>query len=208
MRSLTCLQPTFSAKISATRSKKMSRIVVPAAAAGSPLDPHQASPSGGPDPSKPEYGVPPVGTQDGRYHAGYVIGPNTAKTITSGTGAPVSDNRHSMTLGPRGPVMLEDNHLLEKLQALNREKVPERIVHARGSVALGSFTVTEDISDLTVAKVLQPGTKTDVTVRFSLVTHPSGAPETLRDIRGFATKFYTDEGCVDLERVRGLFGAG
>jgi catalase len=122
-----------------------------------------------------------------------------AQTITTNTGAPVGDNQHSKTVGNNGPVLLEDIHLIEKLAAFDRERIPERVVHARGAGAFGEFIAAQDFSEVTKAKFLgQRGKKTPVFVRFSTVVHPQGSPETYRDPRGFATKFYTEEGNYDL----------
>lgn len=93
-----------------------------------------------------------------------------------------------------GPILLEDYHLVEKLANFDRERIPERVVHARGASAKGFFEVTHDISNLTCADFLRaPGVQTPVIVRFSTVIHERGSPETLRDPRGFAVKFYTRE---------------
>lgn len=121
-----------------------------------------------------------------------------ADTLTRDNGAPVGDNQNSQTAGANGPVLLQDVQLLQKLQRFDRERIPERVVHARGTGAYGEFTATEDISDLSRAKVFITGTKTPVFVRFSSVVHGNHSPETLRDPRGFATKFYTSEGNWDL----------
>lgn len=121
-----------------------------------------------------------------------------ATTLTRDNGAAVGDNQNSQTAGATGPVLLQDVQLLQKLQRFDRERIPERVVHARGTGAHGSFTVTDDLSDLTKAKVFAPGVTTPVFVRFSAVVHGSHSPETLRDPRGFATKFYTSEGNWDL----------
>ncbi|WP_222426195.1 catalase KatB [Yersinia rohdei] len=121
-----------------------------------------------------------------------------AETLTRDNGAPVGDNQNSQTAGTSGPVLLQDVQLLQKLQRFDRERIPERVVHARGTGAHGEFTATADISDLTVAKVFTAGSKTPVFVRFSSVVHGNHSPETLRDPRGFATKFYTTEGNWDL----------
>lgn len=119
-------------------------------------------------------------------------------TLTRDNGAPVGDNQNSQTAGAGGPVLLQDVHLIQKLQRFDRERVPERVVHARGTGAYGEFVVTGDIAQYTRAKVFQPGTTTPVFVRFSTVIHGNHSPETLRDPRGFATKFYTSEGNWDL----------
>lgn len=113
-------------------------------------------------------------------------------------GAPVGDNRNSKAAGDFGPVLLEDAHLLEKLARFDRERVPERVVHARGTGALGVFRATADIAQYTRASLFQPGKETPVFVRFSTVIHGKDSPENLRDPHGFATKFYTDEGNWDL----------
>ncbi|KAK9814659.1 hypothetical protein WJX72_009344 [[Myrmecia] bisecta] len=121
-----------------------------------------------------------------------------SRTVTTNTGAPVASNDHSLTAGPRGPVLLEDYHLLEKLGQFNREKIPERVVHARGMTAKGYFEVTHDVSHLTAAKFLNGvGKKTPVAARFSTVVHERGSPESLRDVRGFSVKFYSEEGNWD-----------
>ena len=120
--------------------------------------------------------------------------------LTQDSGAPVVDNQNSKTAGEWGGVLLEDFHLIEKLARFNRERIPERVVHARGTGAEGEFVVTNtDITEYTNASLFERrGKKTPVFVRFSTVIHPKGSPEGLRDPRGFATKFYTDEGNWDL----------
>lgn len=133
------------------------------------------------------------------FLASLAITPITqADILTRDNGAPVGDNQNSQTAGVGGPVLLQDVQLLQKLQRFDRERIPERVVHARGTGAHGEFTATADISDLTIAKVFSAGSKTPVFVRFSSVVHGNHSPETLRDPRGFATKFYTTEGNWDL----------
>ncbi|CAK9869503.1 unnamed protein product [Sphagnum jensenii] len=118
---------------------------------------------------------------------------------TTNSGAPVWNNNASLTVGERGPILLEDYHLLEKIAQFDRERIPERVVHARGASAKGFFEVTHDISHLTCADFLRaPGVQTPLIVRFSTVIHERGSPETLRDPRGFAVKFYTREGNFDM----------
>jgi len=118
---------------------------------------------------------------------------------TTNSGAPISNNNHSLTVGQRGPILLEDYHLVEKLSNFDRERIPERVVHARGAAAKGFFEVTHDVSHLTCADFLRaPGVQTPLIVRFSTVIHERGSPETLRDPRGFAVKFYTREGNFDM----------
>lgn len=122
-----------------------------------------------------------------------------AKTLTRENGAPVGDNQNSQTAGPAGPILLQDSHLIEKLARFDRERIPERVVHARGTGAYGVFTSYGGFSDLTMAAPFaKKGKETKVFVRFSTVINPSGSPESLRDPRGFATKFYTDQGNWDL----------
>ncbi len=120
--------------------------------------------------------------------------------LTQDSGAPVSDNQNSKTAGEFGGVLLEDFHLIEKLARFDRERIPERVVHARGTGVEGEFVVTNsEISDYTTASLFSKrGKTTPVFVRMSTVIHPKGSPEALRDPRGFATKFYTDQGNWDL----------
>ena len=121
-----------------------------------------------------------------------------AAPLTRDNGAPVGENQHSQTAGATGPTLLQDVQLIQKLQRFDRERIPERVVHARGAGAHGEFTAFEDLSALTRATVFSPGEKTPVFVRFSSVVHGLHSPETLRDPRGFATRFYTSTGNWDL----------
>lgn len=120
------------------------------------------------------------------------------KQITTNSGAPIGDNQNSKTIGQNGQVLLEDMHLIEKLASFDRERIPERVVHARGVGAYGEFVSSGDFTKYTKASLFQKGKTTPVFVRFSTVVHGNGSPETLRDPRGFATKFYTDQGNYDL----------
>lgn len=123
----------------------------------------------------------------------------TPSRLTTASGIPVVDNQNSITAGPRGPVLLQDFHLIEKLQHFNRERIPERVVHAKGSGAYGSFTVTHDISRYTHAKLFSAiGKQTETFVRFSTVGGEKGSADTERDPRGFALRFYTEDGNWDL----------
>ncbi|MDR1825500.1 MAG: catalase [Bifidobacteriaceae bacterium] len=117
---------------------------------------------------------------------------------TTQTGAPVGSDEHSLTVGPDGPTVLHDRYLVEKLAQFNRERIPERIVHAKGGGAFGEFVVTADVSAYTRAAVFQPGTTTEMLARFSSVAGEQGSPDTWRDVRGFALKFYTTEGNLDI----------
>ncbi|MFI8496765.1 catalase KatA [Peribacillus butanolivorans] len=121
------------------------------------------------------------------------------KNLTTSWGAPVGDNQNSITAGQRGPVLIQDVHLLEKLAHFNRERVPERVVHAKGAGAFGTFEVTNDLSKYTKAKLFNGvGKKTDLFIRFSTVAGELGSSDTVRDPRGFAVKFYTEEGNYDI----------
>ncbi|MEN2787169.1 catalase [Sphingomonas qilianensis] len=135
-----------------------------------------------------------AGTVDAKGDAASAAAPQ----FTRDNGAPVGENRHSKTVGDLGPVLLEDSHLIEKLARFDRERIPERVVHARGTGAHGVFTASADLGDITRASLFVPGKQTPTFVRFSTVIHPSGSPEGMRDPRGFAVKFYTDEGNWDL----------
>lgn len=118
--------------------------------------------------------------------------------LTTSAGNPIADNQNSLSAGPRGPLLLQDYQLIEKLAHQNRERIPERVVHAKGWGAYGTLTITGDIGRYTRAKVLQPGAKTDLVLRFSTVAGELGAADAERDVRGFAVKFYTQEGNWDL----------
>jgi catalase len=121
------------------------------------------------------------------------------KKLTNNAGAPIADNQNVMTAGPRGPQLLQDVWFLEKLAHFDREVIPERRMHAKGSGAFGTFTVTHDITKYTKAKIFSEiGKKTDLFVRFSTVAGERGAADAERDIRGFAIKFYTEQGNWDL----------
>lgn len=118
--------------------------------------------------------------------------------LTHDNGAAVGDNQNSITAGEHGSVLLQDVQLVQKLQRFGRERIPERVVHARGTGVYGEFVASKDLTDLTIAPLFKAGTKTPVFVRFSTVIHPKGSPETLRDPHGFAVKFYTQAGNWDL----------
>ncbi|GAB3566900.1 catalase [Spelaeicoccus albus] len=117
---------------------------------------------------------------------------------TNEAGIPVESDAHSLTVGRDGPILLHDHYLIEKMAQFNRERVPERQPHAKGGGAFGTFEVTNDVSAYTKAAVFQPGVKTEVLVRFSTVAGERGSPDTWRDPRGFAVKFYTTEGNYDM----------
>ncbi len=121
------------------------------------------------------------------------------KTLTGSAGIPISDNQNSLTAGERGPTLLQDHQLLNKLAHFHRERIPERVVHAKAAGAYGTFTVTKDITSYTKARLFSEiGKKTEVFGRFSTVAGEKGSADTVRDVRGFALKFYTEEGNWDL----------
>jgi catalase len=117
---------------------------------------------------------------------------------TTDAGIPVESDEHSLTVGPDGPILLQDHYLIEQMAQFNRERIPERQPHAKGSGAFGRFEVTHDVSAYTRAAVFQPGVRTDMVARFSTVAGERGSPDTWRDPRGFALKFYTTEGVYDM----------
>ncbi|VEP12496.1 Catalase [Hyella patelloides LEGE 07179] len=132
-------------------------------------------------------------------HAQSPVESTSTTILTRDNGAPVGDNQNSQVAGDSGPVLLQDTHLVEKLARFDRERIPERVVHARGIGVHGEFVSSADLSDITVAAPFeQAGKETPVFVRFSSVINSKGSPETIRDPRGFATKFYTEQGNWDI----------
>jgi catalase len=117
---------------------------------------------------------------------------------TTDAGSPVASDEFSLTVGPDGPILLQDQYLIEQMANFNRERIAERQPHAKGSGAFGVFETTEDVSAYTQAALFQPGVKTEMLARFSTVAGESGSPDTWRDPRGFALKFYTSEGNYDM----------
>jgi catalase len=146
----------------------------------------------------------PLTNQGGNSQSGNENGMQNSNTLTTRQGHPVTDNQNARTVGNRGPATLENYHLIEKLSHFDRERIPERVVHARGAGAHGYFEAygmvgNEPIATYTRAKLFQDkGKRTPVFVRFSTVIHGAHSPETLRDPRGFAVKFYTEDGNWDL----------
>jgi len=127
------------------------------------------------------------------------ISMSESKKLTTAAGIPVPDNQTSLTAGERGPTLLQDHYLLEKLAHFNRERIPERVVHAKAAGVHGVFIVTKDITKYTKAKIFSEiGKKTEVLGRFSTVAGEKGSADTVRDVRGFALKFYTEEGNWDM----------
>ncbi|MFP4600831.1 MAG: catalase [Persicimonas sp.] len=121
------------------------------------------------------------------------------RRLTTADGRPVDDIENSLSAGPRGPLLMQDVNLIEQIQRFNRERVPERVVHAKGTAAYGTFTVTDDITEYTRASLFsEVGKETECFMRFSTVAGERGAADAERDPRGFAMKFYTEEGNWDL----------
>ena len=123
---------------------------------------------------------------------------NRPPVQTTDAGIPVESDEYSLTVGPEGPILLQDSYLIEQMANFNRERIAERQPHAKGSGAFGRFEVTDDVSEYTKAAVFQPGTTTRMVVRFSTVAGERGSPDMWRDIRGFSMRFYTSEGNYDL----------
>ena len=152
-----------------------------------------------PLPPKPDQDAPATVTASGTPTGA----PETARAqsgeyLTTAQGVRIRDTDHSLKAGPRGPVLLQDSHLREKVMHFDHERIPERVVHARGSGAHGVFRSNGAAAGVTCAQFLQPGVETPVFVRFSTVLGSRGSADTVRDTRGFATKFYTEEGNYDL----------
>jgi catalase len=124
--------------------------------------------------------------------------PTQSQPTTTDAGIPVESDEHSLTVGPGGPILLQDSYLIEQMAQFNRERIPERQPHAKGSGAFGRFEVTKDVSAYTKAALFQPGTTTRLVSRFSTVAGERGSPDTWRDPRGFSLKFYTSEGNFDM----------
>jgi catalase len=144
-------------------------------------------------------GGPPIGSNETIRPLDAVRVDSTRRPLTTNLGVPVADNQHSLKAGLRGPTLLEDFILREKITHFDHERIPERIVHARGSAAHGFFECTRALTDVTRASIFaEAGKRTPVFVRFSTVVGERGSTDTARDVRGFAVKFYTDEGNWDL----------
>ncbi|MFI6921590.1 catalase [Nonomuraea spiralis] len=122
----------------------------------------------------------------------------TKPRTTDDAGIPAPSDEHSLSVGPNGPLLLQDHYLIQKMAHFNRERVPERVVHAKGGGAHGILRITEDVSQFTKAKLFQKGTETPLFLRFSTVAGELGSADTARDPRGFAIKFYTEEGNYDI----------
>jgi catalase len=172
---------------------------VPGAPASAPPSVGEPDEPRGPLPPKKEHGTPehrtPTGADAGSPPT---VNAQQGAYLTTSGGVRVRDTDHSLKAGPRGPVLLQDHHLREKITHFDHERIPERVVHARGAGAHGVFTGYGTAGALTRAAFLGKGVETPVFVRFSTVLGSRGSADTVRDTRGFATKFYTSEGTFDL----------
>jgi catalase len=172
---------------------------VPGAPSSAPATYDEPTEPTPPPPPKKEHGAPDTRTPTGAETG---LPPTSAAQqgayLTTANGARLRDTDHSLKAGERGPTLLQDHHLREKITHFDHERIPERVVHARGAGAHGVFEGYGNADDVTIAKFLKKGEKTDVFVRFSTVLGNRGSADTVRDTRGFATKFYTDEGTFDL----------
>ena len=155
-----------------------------------------------PTPRKPDQSAPaavsPTGATNGQRPDADPRA-QSGQYLTTAHGLRLPDTDHSLTAGARGPILLEDFHLREKITHFDHERIPERVVHARGAAAHGVFESYGTAATVTKARFLgKKGTKTEVFTRFSTVLGSRGSADTVRDTRGFAVKFYTDEGTFDL----------
>ena len=150
------------------------------------------------DPTAPATGPAPASARVGNGPRDAAVSPGWAQegdALTTAQGQPVEDTDNSLRAGPRGPTLLEDHHLREKIMHFDHERIPERVVHARGAGAHGRFELFESLEDITCAEVLtDTSTVTPVFVRFSTVAGSRGSMDSARDVRGFAVKLYTTQG--------------
>jgi catalase len=184
---------------SAKDALQEARDVVPGAPGSEPPTVEEPTEPREPPPPKPEHGTPetrtPTGAETG---APATSAAQQGAFLTTANGARLRDSDHSLKAGERGPTLLQDHHLREKITHFDHERIPERVVHARGAGAHGVFEGYGNADDVCLAGFLKKGKQTDVFVRFSTVLGNRGSADTVRDTRGFATKFYTDEGTFDL----------
>ncbi|MBO4163524.1 catalase [Micromonospora antibiotica] len=182
-------------------AEKVSHLItpeVPGAPGSAPPTVEEPTTPHGPLPPKKEQGAPQTRTPTGAATgAPAVANGQQGEFLTTAQGARLRDTDHSLKAGPRGPTLLQDHHLREKITHFDHERIPERVVHARGAGAHGVFT-GYGAEEITRAGFLRKGKETPVFVRFSTVLGSRGSADTVRDTRGFATKFYTDEGTFDL----------
>ncbi|WP_030236611.1 catalase [Streptomyces sp. NRRL S-350] len=178
--------------------KDRGRPEVPGAPGAEPVPVAEPTEPRAPLPPKPDQGAPTVVSATGRGGGAADVRSQSGGYLTTAQGTRVSDSDHSLKAGPRGPVLLQDHHLREKITHFDHERIPERVVHARGAAAHGVFRGYGTAGAVTKAAFLAEGVETPVFVRFSTVLGSRGSADTVRDTRGFATKFYTGEGVFDL----------
>ncbi|MGN6299702.1 MAG: catalase, partial [Angustibacter sp.] len=168
---------------------------VPGAPGSAPPSLEEPTAPTAPLPPKDDQGAPETRTATGEpTDAPVTARAQRGELLTTAGGVRLRDTDHSLKAGPRGPTLLQDHHLREKITHFDHERIPERVVHARGAGAHGVFEAYGTADDVTSAGFLRKGRTTDVFVRFSTVLGSRGSADTVRDTRGFATKFYTDEG--------------
>ena len=187
------------AKKTAATAAKLLEPAIPGTPGSAPAPLEEPTEAHPPLPPKPDQGAPDTRTPTGaQVDAEPTDAGQQGEFLTTATGARLVDSDHSLKAGPRGPTLLQDHHLREKITHFDHERIPERVVHARGAGAHGVFEGYGTAGDVTVAGFLAKGKETPVFVRFSTVLGSRGSADTVRDTRGFATKFYTDEGTFDL----------
>jgi catalase len=187
------------AKKAAATAAKLIEPAIPGTPGSAPAPLEEPTKAHGPLPPKADQGTPDTRTATGaQLDADPTDAAQQGAFLTTATGARLLDSDHSLKAGPRGPTLLQDHHLREKITHFDHERIPERVVHARGAGAHGVFEGYGTAADVTVAGFLGKGKETPVFVRFSTVLGSRGSADTVRDTRGFATKFYTDEGTFDL----------
>jgi catalase len=187
------------ARKTAAAAAKVLEPAIPGTPGSAPAPLEEPTDARAPLPPKPDQGTPDTRTPTGAELDGQPAdAAQQGAFLTSATGARLLDSDHSLKAGPRGPTLLQDHHLREKITHFDHERIPERVVHARGAAAHGVFEGYGSASAVTSAGFLAKGKETPVFVRFSTVLGSRGSADTVRDTRGFATKFYTDEGTFDL----------
>ena len=187
------------ARKAAAAAEKLLEPAIPGTPGVAPAPLEEPTEARAPLPPKPDQGTPDPRTPTGaKLDADPTDAAQQDAFLTTATGVRLLDSDHSLKAGPRGPTLLQDHHLREKITHFDHERIPERVVHARGAGAHGVFEGYGTADDVTVAGFLAKGKETPVFVRFSTVLGSRGSADTVRDTRGFATKFYTDEGTFDL----------
>ena len=187
------------ARKAAAAAEKLLEPAIPGTPGVAPAPLEEPTEARAPLPPKPDQGTPDPRTPTGaKLDADPSDAAQQDAFLTTATGVRLLDSDHSLKAGPRGPTLLQDHHLREKITHFDHERIPERVVHARGAGAHGVFEGYGTADDVTVAGFLAKGKETPVFVRFSTVLGSRGSADTVRDTRGFATKFYTDEGTFDL----------